>query len=118
VLTSTELAGMQAVQATTMTQTATITRRTRVSDGMGGHTEAEATSTAFCRLAPTANMPVATIYAGRLGERLPWRCAFPVGTDVEESDMVTVDGRDFEILGILGPYGLATALICICAERE
>jgi len=117
-LTSDELTAMQAVHEETMTQTATITRYTLSSDGAGGTTRSSTTDTEVCRLAPTKNMAVATQYAGRLAERLPWQCTFPADADVQDDDMITVDGRDFEVVGILGPYGFETALVCILAERE
>lgn len=117
-LTDAELAAMQAVQESTMTQTATITRITRVPDGMGGWTEVTASTDVDCRLAPSNNMAQAAIFAGQLRERVPWRCTLPSGTDIIDSDRVTVDGVDFEVVGILGPYGFETALVVILAERD
>ena len=117
-LTDSELVDMRAVQAETMTQVATITSMAYASDGAGGTTVTETTAEAACRLAPLKNMPVATILAGKLAERMPWRCTFATGTDVQEDDRITVEGRAFEVVGILGPYGFETALACILAERD
>lgn len=115
---ATELAAMRAMQVQTMASAAVVVRIARVSDGMGGWETSETTAESPCRLSPSANMPVAQIYAGRLGEGLPWRATFPAGTDVQEGDRVTVDGRMFEVLGVLAPYTYETARVCICAERE
>ena len=117
-LTDVELAEMQAMQETVMPSTATITHYVDASDGMGGSITTETTATSPCRLSPTKNMPVATVFAGRLAERLPWRCTFPAGTAVTENDTITVDGRIFDVIGALGPYSLETALVCILAEHE
>jgi hypothetical protein len=117
-LTDAQLTAMRAVQAEAMTQTATITRLAQSSDDMGGYTEESSTSTAACRIAPTLNMPDATIYAGRLQEGLPWRVYLPAGTDVREGDRLTVGSKTLEVLGILAPHTYETATCCVCAERE
>jgi len=117
-LTTAQMAAMQAVQTAAMSQTATITRLTNVSDGMGGYTQTATTSTAACRVAPSLNMPVATVFAGRLNEGLPWRVYLPAGTDVQEGDRLTIGSRSYEVLGILAPHTFETATCCVCAERE
>lgn len=117
-LTDAQMTAMRAAQEAAMTQTATITRLTKSSDDMGGYTQETSTATAACRIAPTLNMPDATIYAGRLQEGLPWRVYFPTGTDVLEGDRLTVGSKDFEVLGILAPHTYETATCCVCAERE
>lgn len=117
-LSATELAAMRVVQAATMTSTAVVTRIARTSDDMGGWTQSETTHSLACRIAPSANMPTASIYAGRLAEGLPWRLTVAAGADVQEGDRVTVDGRGFEVLGVMGPYTNETARVCVCAERS
>jgi len=117
-LTAEQLAAIQAVQAEAMTQTATIIRLSNVSDGMGGYTQTSTESPAACRVAPSRNMPDATVFAGRLNESIPWRVYLPAGTDVREGDRLTVGDRTFEVLGILAPHTYETATCCVCAERD
>lgn len=117
-LTGAQLTAMRAAQEAVMTQTATITRLATSSDGMGGYTQTPSTTTTACRIAPTLNMPDATIYAGRLQEGLPWRVYVPTGTDVREGDRLTVGSKTLEVLGILAPHTYETATCCVCAERE
>ena len=116
-LTTSELTSLRAVQAQTMTETATIQRKTSVSDGAGGFSDTWATvGSAACRVAP-GGAGTAQILAGRLNEKSGWRITLPQGTDVSEADRINVGSRSFEVLSVLGAWTMETARVCLCVER-
>lgn len=107
---------MRTTQAAALPDVATITRRTFVSDGMGGQTATTSTSTAACRLA-VASAGQAQMIAGQLSEKPAWRIAFAQGTDISSGDMISVAGRSFEVVGLLAGGSWETARVALCAER-
>jgi len=118
-LTADQLASMRATNEASMVDTATIKRYTTASDGAGGYTTTETTLTASVRLSPRQTLqPNTTPYAGRLAERVPWTAYFPHGTDVQESDVITVNGKNYDIIAVIGPYTNETALDTVCAEKD
>lgn len=115
-LTAGELAAARAVQAQTLTETATIYRRTLASDGMGGQTESTAQSTAACRVAPARPAETALV-AGQVRELQAYRITFPAETDVRTDDKVAVRGVTYEVLGVLAPATLETARVVLAVQR-
>lgn len=69
-LSATDLTALKAAQAEALPSTCSISRKTSVSDGMGGYTETWATLTASvaCRLA-AHSMPTEAVMAERYGGR-------------------------------------------------
>lgn len=115
-LTTAEVASMQATQAETLTTPCTIARRVYTDDGMGGQEETLSLAETVCRIAPSANMPDYQIYAARAAEKQLWRVTFAAGTDVRMNDQVIVQGRTLEVLGVLAPATVETARRTICVE--
>ena len=119
-VTSGELAAMQATQALTLVESCAIVRRTLASDGAGGQTVTETETATLCRLASSMNssgMPVDRLVAGSVTEQIPWRITLPAGTDVRKDDAIRIGSRTFEVRGLYGPHTLTTALVCVCVER-
>mgnify|MGYP000871490242 FL=1 len=116
-LTASELTALRNTQAQTLTETATIQRKTTVSDGAGGFSDTWATvGSAKCRVAP-GGTGTAQLLAGKLNEKSGWRITLPQGTDVIEADRIEVDSRSFEVLSVLGAWTNETARVCLCVER-
>ena len=116
-VTSGELAAMQATQQATLVEACAIVRRTLVSDGAGGQTVTEAETATICRLAASTNMPADRLVAGATAEQMLWRITLPAGADVRKTDAIRIGSRTFEVMGIYGPHTLTTALVCVCVER-
>lgn len=116
-ITSTELAWMRAAQENAMPDTATITRHTHASDGAGGSTSTPSTSSSACRLMPAGSGTeelVAQGIAVKNGRIIVW----PYGTDIQATDQVTIDGREFEIKAILRAGAWATATRTVAVEID
>jgi head-tail adaptor len=116
VITAAELAAMQATQALTLTTACSIGRRSYTSDGMGGETETVTWAATVCRCTASNNAPDYQIYASRANETMLWRITFAAGTDVQETDKVTIGARSYEVLGVLAPATIETARVCVCME--
>lgn len=98
-LTDGELAELQALDESTMTDTATISRPTRASDNAGGQTLTYATvATVACRLLRTGTRPGDGVTAGRQQVATDTPLHFPTGTDVRNADRITVGTRTFEVV--------------------
>lgn len=115
-LSATELATLRATQVQALPAVATITRRALASDGAGGQTETTSTTTAACRAAVASAQQVELV-AGQLNERTAWRITFAQGTDVRDTDMISVGGRSYEVLTILAGASWETARVALCALR-
>lgn len=77
---------------------ATIRRKTRVSDGMGGQTETWAdVATVRCRYAPGGGKAGEQITADRLENASQWTIAFAGAPDVRDADRVVIGSRTFEV---------------------
>ena len=115
-ITAAELASMQATQALTLTTACSIGRRTYTSDGMGGETETVTWHASMCRATASNNAPDYQIYASRANETMLWRITFAAGTDVQETDKITIGARVYEVLGVLAPGTVETARVTVCME--
>ena len=115
-ITSAELASMQTTQALTLTETATVSRKSSTSDGMGGYADTWATAiTTTCRISPAGNKDIA-ILGGHLMEGAVFKVTLPALTAVTVADRIVVGGRSFEVLAI-SAHTVETARVCICVER-
>ena|SRR5215510_7984532 len=93
------LARFQAAANAIMDTSATITRRTQVSDGLGGFTDTYPTvSTTTCRFEQAQITPVERENAVGIQTILAWFFAFPVETDVRSTDRIVVGSRTFEVV--------------------
>ena len=115
-ITTAELTDMRAMQALTLTETATISRKGSVSDSMGGYTDTWGTaSTTTARIAP-ANSRDVGILGGRIVEGTVLKITLPAGTNVTQSDRIVIGARSFEVLAV-SAHTVETARVCLCVER-
>lgn len=98
-LTAAELAEMRSVQDEAMAASCVISRKTLVSDGMGGFTETWAASgTVSCRVWPAGESGAERLVADRITEDDVWVITLPYATDVVAKDRITADGRTWEVV--------------------
>lgn len=116
-LTARELAEMRAVQAETLTDTATVTRRAYAADGLGGQTETTTAATLPCRVAPALFERDGAMVGGQVREIAQWRITFAAGADVRKDDRVAVSGAVYEVLAVYGPETRETARVVLAEER-
>lgn len=87
--------------------TASLARDTSDDDGMGGSTTTRTTyaSGVSVRVEATGSeTPQESTGPTMPGVEIPWVLTFPLGTDIDETTIVTLtDGRTFEIVAVLGP---------------
>lgn len=97
-----------------------ITRKTSVSDGMGGMTDSWAAIAAGvpCRVMNTIRQGVEAAEEGRIEDRLDWRIALPVGQDVTARDRIAADGMNFEVLGVLAPMSYEVERVVQCVVLQ
>ena len=116
-LTEAELTSMRSLQAHTLDQVATVTRRTvGASDGAGGWETVEATAKLPCRVAP-ASFGQVQMLGGRAAELQVWRATFAAGADVRTNDKIAVAGKQLEVQAVLGGESRETARVAIAIER-
>ena len=113
-LSASDLTAMRAAQALALPDTATRTRKTYVSDGMGGQTPSESTTSYACRLAPTSGREVEV--AARVTSAVTFTVTLPYDADVVASDELTVNGRTFNVVAVLQGGTWATALRVLAVE--
>lgn len=93
-----QLAAARRAALLSLPGTATILRRTRLSDGQGGEEWTWVdVGTAACRLGP-ARIEEA-VRAGRPAEVTRWRLLLPWGMEVHAGDRVLLAGRVYEVQG-------------------
>jgi hypothetical protein len=132
-LTAEDLAFTRQTQSLTLVQRAIVAHRSEQSDGMGGTTTTTSyTGDIACRLAPLRVQAAEAVLGGQLTGDLPWEITLPVGTIIDLSDRLNVDGtlsgtppnetvtggRWFEVLAKYGEWTNISALQCLCAERD
>lgn len=101
-LTAAELAEMRSVQDEAMAASCVISRKTLVSDGMGGFTETWAASgTVSCRVWPATESGAESLIADRITESDAWVITVPYNTDITAKDRVVADGRTFEVISAI-----------------
>jgi len=113
-LSASDLTTMRAAQALALPDTATRTRKTYVSDGMGGQTPSESTTSYACRLAPTSGRELEV--AARVTSAVTFTVTLPYDADVVASDELTVNGRTFQIVAVLRGEAWQTALRVLAVE--
>ena len=113
-LSASDLTTMRAAQALALPDTATRTRKTYVSDGMGGQTASETTTSYACRIAPTSGRELEI--AARLTSAVTFTVTLPYDVDVTADDELTVDGRTFKVVAVLAGGAWQTALRVLAVE--
>ena len=119
-LSATELSRMQDLAEDIMPDTGVVTRQTYVDDANGNPITTTATvGTYSCRLEPSAvwNFPVEIEMAERKVGSNAWVIAFPLATDVQEDDYVTIDSKIYEVIGVQDDSSYANETLAMTFER-
>ena len=117
-LSAAELSAITAYQKQFMTDACVVVTKTTASDTAGGRSTSwtGATSTT-CRVAPTGNQPQEQIIAQRAGTTAVYTISLPVSVTVTAKDRLVVDGRTFEVIGVLArSTDWKTVTRCVCVE--
>jgi hypothetical protein len=108
-LTATDLARMKAVQADFRPDSATIRTRTQTADGQGGRTDTYTTTVVACRLRPMSAEQTAR-FADQLAGVSGWVITLPVGTAVDEGDVLRIATVDYSVIGVTDKESWCTAV--------
>jgi len=114
-----QLAALQATANTAMDETITIKRNTGgVSDGAGGKSEVlTVIATVSGNLAqPTAGQ--LQNYDYLIGSLSAWQVRMPVGTNVQEGDVLTLGSQKLRVQVILQPQSYQTSMRLLAAEIQ
>ena len=113
-LSSTDLATMRAAQALALSDTATRTVSTYVSDGMGGQVASTSTTSYACRIAPTSGRELEV--AARVTSAVAFTVTLPYDANVTADDTITVNGRILRVVAALQGGAWQTALRVLAVE--
>lgn len=117
-LTSAELAQMQAdVAATTFDQTFTIKRPVRTNDGTGHYSKSEtqiATGVLGSIAQPSAGQMAN--YGYKIGSLAAWQVRLPVGTNVQENDLLIVGSQTLKVQVVMEPMSREIAMHLLASE--
>lgn len=90
--------GATGVLATTLPDSAVISRKAVSSDGAGGNSETWSThATVACAIDKVATWKEVA-QSGRMQAVTVWKARFPLGTDLLPADRVTANTQEFEVL--------------------
>lgn len=120
------LAGLRAIAATALPDTAQVQRLTQVVDDIGGTTDTYATvSTVACRVSRTGNQPSERIVAERITGRSAFTIFLSHDADVRESDRIVVTSTDpafaaqtYEVIGVMAPTTWMVHTRAVCARES
>ena len=102
-------------------ESATVMRATRTSDGAGGQAEAWAeVDTYAARVAPGApyNFPMELLAAAQVKTTSVWTIGLPYNADVETEDRIVIGTDQFEVTGQWGSKRPLTELKVLCMKVE
>ncbi len=93
-----QITTMRDVTRAALPETATISRKTAVSDGAGGRTEtwADIATAVPCRVGPAAGGETG-MSGGRIEDESTHVVTFSAGQDITEADRLTVAGQSYEV---------------------
>lgn len=113
-----ELVRLRTAADALLDQTATVTNYTYVSNGAGGYTKTEATTTYLCNVAPTAvwNMPMEMMVAGELANTASWLIRLPYNATVYKDSKIVVAGEEYQPLSIHRNKSWCAALRVACQK--
>jgi len=116
-----EMAGFRALPAAlgALADSYAIRRDTVTADSEGGQTTTMATVEAgSCLLTTGAVRPEERRLAERAGATAPFVVKLPYDTGLRPSDVLVVNDRTLEILGVLRGGALGVVVTAICEERS
>lgn len=117
-LSASDLAAMQAVASSALDTACTIQRKTRTPDGTGHYSETLTTiATVQCNLSqPTAGQM--QNYGYKIGALATWQVRVPTGTNVEEDDLLTINGQTIVVQVVLQPQSYQTSMRLLASQVE
>jgi hypothetical protein len=99
-------------------ETASVYRAAETTDSAGGFTIVESlAATLACRIDPPGKNVQLELYASQIGNRTAHVLNFPAGSDVRIGDRLTINGVDYEALGILAQSWEITRQV-VAAARD
>jgi hypothetical protein len=119
IFTASEMAGLKALQLSSLTDSVDIKRMVLGADGFGGQTATNTTaaSSVPCRIRAMTSTRGEEVLAGRLQGRTPWEITLPTTTDVRESDTIVFGSITYEVIAVRGPGTYMTAIKVVCAKK-
>lgn len=115
-LSAAELTALRSTLTASLPGTASVSRATLTSDGMGGATETWAAVVgAAARVSPSISGED-RIVGGKDVSEAPWTVTLPQGTDVTVKDRITAGGMTLEVVATSGTRSFDTCVRCACVE--
>jgi hypothetical protein len=108
-LTATDLARMRTIQADFLPDSAQLRTRTQTADGQGGRTDTYTTTVVACRLRPMSGEQTQR-FADQLAGVSGWVITLPVGTAVDEGDVIRIALIDYSVIGVTDKESWCTAV--------
>lgn len=110
-----ELSSLRTESGRTLNTTATIMRKTSVSDGEGGTTDSYVVEHTYtCLFARSAVRPQEREATAIVEGIQQWTFIFESGTDILRTDRIVCQGRTFEVVGSgSGSHELGHLVICV-----
>lgn len=107
--------GRDILNALTRTNTATIMRKSHVSDGFGGQTDTYASVGTFaCSLVKYPVRPLEREGSQQIQSYTDWRFNFDRDVEVLQTDRIVCQGRTFEVLGRgVGTFEMSNRVITV-----
>ena len=101
----------------TLTDSATVKRVSRVSDGAGGITETwTQVGTYACRVAPAGMTRQEALLAEKVRDTNLIRIVMPHDADVTNDDRVMVNGQEYNVVGVMKPRTINLQTIVLCTK--
>ena len=91
------------IEAAAMTDTCTITTKTRTSSGAGGSIVTPVTQTVACRAEPRLANAAETEFGGQMLTGLQWDFFLPYGTAITTDAEIVYQDQTFAVMTVLGP---------------
>jgi hypothetical protein len=115
VISTAELASMQATVAQTFTSTATLYRKSSTPDGAGGQTDSYTVVAAYpCSIGKFPVRPFEAERSQMIQAVSEWQFVFARTVVVQPTDRIDCEGRHFEVVGSgVGSFDLVNKVICI-----
>jgi hypothetical protein len=96
-------------QADLLPDSAQLRTRTQTTDGQGGRTDTYTTTVVYCRLRPMSGEQTQR-FADQLAGVSGWVITLPVGTAVDEGDVIRIATVDYSVIGVTDKESWCTAL--------
>jgi len=108
------LSGARRAVEATLISTASVYRKTQLSDNAGGFTDSYAVVATYpCRYYAYPITPIEKESTTQVQSIVFWRFIFPHGADIGPTDRLTVGSRTFEVVrGLIGSIEITLDVLC------